>query len=245
MKAILSQLRQFVLARSFVGILITGAMLSAFSTSAFALWPAGVYRFDAITGTVLDKETRKPIEGVVVVGHWGLETNQIMSSSYSGPLVVKEVMTDKDGKFTIPASVATDIHKRGHFNAEMYPEIAFFKGGYDFTVYRHNGKRPISRFPEPYNTLNEDEYLMPEWLQDSKAQINKLENMFLSFALTNTAGTCTDFETVAPRLLSALRSERDRIAKENAQLSRLFANSYSLFAMEGCILENKRKGKSS
>ena len=120
------------LSRPRIASMFAMALLLAFSSSSFAIWPFGVYRFDAISGTVLDKETRKPIEGVVVLGHWGLEGNTLMNSYYAGPLVVKETMTDKDGKFMIPASVATDVHKRGHFNSERYPEIAFFKGGYDF-----------------------------------------------------------------------------------------------------------------
>ena len=228
--------------RRYVAGLLATVMLFAFSTNSSALWPAGIYRFDAIKGIVLDKETRKPVEGVVVVGHWGLRTNQIMSSSYEGPLVVKEAVTDKDGKFTIPASVATDIHKRGHFNAEMYPEIAFFKSGYDFTVYRHSAIEPMSGNPVTYNTVTGDDYLMSKWLPDSKAQMKRLENMFQSFGLINTAGTCADYETVTPLLLTALRSERDRLAKIDGELAAYFAFGYSLKSMESCI-SNLRNGK--
>ena len=229
--------------RHVAGLLAT-VMLFAFVNNAYALWPAGVYRFDAIKGTVLDKETRTPIEGAVVVGHWGLRTNQIMSSSYSGPLVVKETITDKDGKFTIPASIATDVHKRGHYVSELYPEVAFFKSGYDLAVYRHSGIDPLTGNPVTYNALTGDEYLMSKWLPDSKAQIDRLMNTFFPFQLIETPGICPDYETTVPRLLTALRAERDRIASVDTQLSRLFAYAYSLKTMEICITNLKQNGKS-
>ena len=237
---------QLVLTRPLAAGLLAITMLFAFVNNAYALWPAGIYRFDAIKGTVLDKETRKPIEGVVVVGHWGLQTNQIMSSSYSGPLVVKETITDKDGKFTIPASVATDIHKRGHFNAEKYPEIAFFKSGYDFTVYRHSAIEPMSGNPVTYNTVTGDDYLMSKWRPGRTALIEKLAHAFSPLELLDTfiPGFCPNYEIVTPRLLSALRLERDRIAKADAELADYFAYAYSLRSMESCISNHKQNGKS-
>ena len=230
--------------RHVAGLLAT-VMLFAFVNNAFALWPAGVYRFDAIKGTVLDKETRKPIEGVVVVGHWGLETNQIMSSSYSGPLVVKEVVTDKDGKFTIPSSLVTDIHKRGHFNAEMYPEIGFFKSGYEFTSYRKNGSVPLSGsgYPESYNNLREDEYRMPKWLPDRRnVPIDKMRGVKFSFDLTTVARACADYEQLTPLYLAALRREHERIAKMDTELAQDFAAEFRLNLMESCIkkLQNRK-----
>ena len=243
MKTSLSQLRQFVLARYFVGILITGAMLIAFSNSSFALWPAGIYRFDAIKGTVLDKETRKPVEGVVVVGHWGLERQLIMGSSYTGPLVVKETVTDKDGRFKIPASVATDVHKRGHFNAEMYPEIAFFKSGFEFTVYRHSGKYPISRVPEPYNTLNEDEYLMPRLPQDRAERVQVLRVLSTNFSLIQSSD-CLALDTLAPTLLSAIRAEHQRLLALDEILADRFQSEIRLQPIESCLKHLGNKGKS-
>lgn len=219
-------------------------MLFGFVTSAAALWPAGIYRFDAISGTVLDKETRKPIEGVVVVGHWGLRQNHgFEGSSYTGPLLVKEAITDKDGKFLLTPTITTDIHKSGHFVAELYPEIAFFKGGYDFTVYKHSGKYPRNGVREPFDSLKADEYLMPKWLSDSRAQIEKLKHTFLALTLTNTSGVCSDFETVTPRLLTALRSERDRLVKFDEELAGYFSFGSSLKSMESCIsnLRNEKK----
>ena len=231
--------------RHVAGLLAT-VMLFAFVNNAYALWPAGVYRFDAIKGTVLDKETRKPIEGVVVVGHWGLERQLIMGSSYTGPLVVKETVTDKDGKFTIPASIATDVHKRGHFNAEMYPEIAFFKSGFEFTVYRHSGIEPMTGNPVKYNTVTGDDYLMSKWLPGRSALIEKLAHAFSPLELLDTfiPGFCPNYEIVTPRLLRALRLERDRIAKTDAELSDYFAYAYSLRSMESCISNHNQNGKS-
>ena len=245
MKTIFVQIRQLVPARPSIASMFATALLLTFSANAFALFPFGVYRFDAISGTVLDKETRKPIEGVVVVGHWGLEGNTLMNSYYAGPLIVKETMTDKDGRFTLPASFATDVHKRGHFDSELYPEIAFFKGRYDFTVYRHNGMMPLRPY-EKSNTPKEDEYTMPRWPSDKDAQLAKLKDIFSALTLTNFPSPCPDFETVTPRLLTALRAERARIANTDEYLAGSFAFAYNLRVMETCILNinNKRNGKS-
>ena len=243
MKIIFNHIRQLVPTRPRIANMFATVLLLTFSASAFALFPFGAYRFDAISGTVLDKETRQPIEGVVVVGHWGLRGNTLMNSYYSGPLVVKETVTDKDGSFILPASFATDVHKRGHFDSELYPEIAFFKGGYDFTVYRHNGMRPLRPY-EKSNAPKEDEYTLPKWSADRDQLHKEITHFNLPLALTNTPGICADFETLTPRLLAALRAERDRIASNHMELARTFANSYCLTPMEMCILDNnKRNGK--
>jgi hypothetical protein len=48
-------------------------------------------------GKIVDKETRQPLEGVVVVGDWGAA--QWGSTSYYDTY---ETVTDKEGNFTIP-----------------------------------------------------------------------------------------------------------------------------------------------
>ncbi len=89
--------------------LVGAAVLLMCSVSGCAVLPFGAYRFDEINGTVLDKETRMPIQGVVVVGRLGLEKTNFGGSSFNRPLVVKETVTDKEGKFSLPSSIATDI----------------------------------------------------------------------------------------------------------------------------------------
>ena len=243
MKTIFFEIHKLVLPRHGVAGLIAIATLFAFSNSSFALWPAGVYRFDAISGTVLEKETREPIEGVVVVGHWGLERSVGYSgTTYTGPLLVKEAVTDKDGKFSIAATVTTDIHRSGHFIADRYPEIAFFKSGFDFTVYKQSGKYPQNGIRPPFDTLHENEYLMLKWLPDRTALVKKLDTTILSFTLTTSASVCADFEGVTPLLLSAMRIERDRIAKTDIELAGYFAGAYRLLDMESCA-RNINRGK--
>jgi len=234
MKTILIQIRQFLTRRRHVAGLLATALLFAFSTNSSALWPAGVYRFDAITGTVLDKETRKPIEGVVVVGHWGLEKQLVMGSSYTGPLVVKETVTDKDGKFTLPASIATDVLKRGHFNAEMYPEIAFFKSGFEFTVYRHSGKYPISRVPELFSALNEIEYLMPRLSTDQKTLEDRYMRANGNFSLIQTWAECKGSETLTPTFINALQTEYKLLLTTRPEVANIFRNGINLLQVQSC-----------
>jgi hypothetical protein len=52
-------------------------------------------------GTVIDAETKQPIEGAVVVAIWEKEYGG-PAGPYSYFLDAKEVLTDKDGRFLIP-----------------------------------------------------------------------------------------------------------------------------------------------
>lgn len=243
MKTISIQIRELVLRRFRVASLIAIAMLVAFSTNSFALWPAGIYYFGAISGTVVDKETRKPIEGVVVVGHWGLRRNIGYSgTTYTGPLSVKETVTDKAGKFLLTPTIATDIHKSGHFDAELYPEIAFFRSGHLFTVYRHSGKYPIFGVPEPFSTLLEDQYLLPALTKDRTQRLQSLPPLSTYFSLIDSSD-CFDFEALIPRLLSSLRAERDRLLHADREIADRFLIEVNLQRIESCAKKLGRKGE--
>lgn len=65
------------------------------------------YSFTEIKGTVIDAETKKPIEGVVVVALWKINWRGRPGIYYEGGTAkvihAEEAVTDKDGKYTIPA----------------------------------------------------------------------------------------------------------------------------------------------
>lgn len=82
-------------------------------------------------GTVIDAETKAPIEGAVVVVIW-----------YKKPLITMdgpqyfhkatEALTDAEGKFAVDASPGMNWNpfRRVLKNPEIYPAIAIFKPGY-------------------------------------------------------------------------------------------------------------------
>ncbi len=85
-------------------------------------WADGPYR-----GKVIDAETKAPIEGAVVVGVWRRQPALAMHPKYLFE-EAKEVLTDKDGEFTLP----------GHFSfrsilsplSEVWVDIYIYKPGY-------------------------------------------------------------------------------------------------------------------
>lgn len=85
------------------------------------------YSAESIEAWVVDAETKKPIEGAVVVAHWVLEGG--IHVDRVGDLVVVEMVTNKDGRFYFPAWGPIRHWNRSRLT-NMDPEILIFKGGY-------------------------------------------------------------------------------------------------------------------
>ncbi len=62
-----------------------------------------IYHKPAFQGRILDKDTKQPIEGVVVVALYRKSHMGIGTGAYTHPFHVREAVTDKDGKFSIPS----------------------------------------------------------------------------------------------------------------------------------------------
>jgi|SRR6185369_7484852 len=84
----------------------------------FILSGCGYYR--TITGTVIDAETLKPIEGAVVMAEWTTNVGSIGSSATASYKVV-EVVTDANGKVTIEGLFSLVVHP---------PRLTIYKPGY-------------------------------------------------------------------------------------------------------------------
>jgi hypothetical protein len=73
-------------------------------------------------GRVVDTETNKPVEGVVIIASW--ETFNIMTEGYSltRPYKVSEVVTNNNGEFC--------LHGQGFSFFPYEPSVVIFKSGY-------------------------------------------------------------------------------------------------------------------
>lgn len=91
------------------------------------------YTFTETHGTVIDAETKKPIEGLIVVGIWELEWTR--GPTYISEAIVKklihveETVTDEKGQYTLPAPPSMKRPAFWGFNGED-PRMLFFKPGY-------------------------------------------------------------------------------------------------------------------
>lgn len=93
------------------------------------------YRADAIEGWVVDADTGRPVEGVVVVASWAIKTGLMDAHTFAQAKVL-EAVTDHDGHYTFPAwgpklmAVQMSAEMRGD-----QPALLLFKSGYKFGVF--------------------------------------------------------------------------------------------------------------
>jgi len=115
--------------------MILTLLLVVYNASCLAGWL--IFHKPAYTGKVIDAETRKPIEGAVVVAIYGT-TDYI--GGPGGPLSRKihaqETLTDKKGEFRIPSYTTL----MGPISKEDWTDFIIYKPGY--------GRYPIGRPPD-------------------------------------------------------------------------------------------------
>lgn len=91
-----------------------------------------MYSAEPMEARVVDAESKKSLEGVIVVAHWELERGTVGGSVPAGQLMVMEAVTNKTGKFAFPgfgpkpAVTSHLVHKD--------PELILFKSGYRYLV---------------------------------------------------------------------------------------------------------------
>jgi len=116
-------------------VTIAAAMLLAAAAGAEARGPWH--------GQVVDAETGQPIAGVVVLASW-----TVWTAGWPHPTEeffgVAEVVTDTDGRFTIPAR---DLRPLGRPGAIVGPELRMFKAGYG--LWRYQGSSPYPQTEDP------------------------------------------------------------------------------------------------
>ena len=76
--------------------------------------------YATITGTVVDSETGEPIEGSVVLVEW-TKTKGLPGLTYHEVYKIIEVITDKDGRFTISGTYSPLVDT---------PEVVIYKKGF-------------------------------------------------------------------------------------------------------------------
>lgn len=83
-----------------------------------------------ISGTVIDKKTKQPLEGVIVAVYWNLHSGGLAGRRQTGLLHVEETVTDKNGNYHFKGwgPVATFSGRLGYES----PQMLFAKEGYYF-----------------------------------------------------------------------------------------------------------------
>ena len=89
---------------------------------------ATVYHAEAIEGWVVDAETGKPLEGVIIVAHWELKGG-LEGGIPIAELQILETVTDANGRYFFPAWGPTVIPPTGYLGGDS-PGLMLFKSGY-------------------------------------------------------------------------------------------------------------------
>jgi hypothetical protein len=82
-------------------MMLTVVILIMTATSSEANWL--IYHEPELKGTILDIETKQPLEGAAVVAVYKKATLGLGAGSLSSIIHIRETLTDKDGNFRIPS----------------------------------------------------------------------------------------------------------------------------------------------
>jgi hypothetical protein len=100
------------------------------------------YTAEPMEAKVIDADTKEPLEGVIVVANWQLETGTAGGNYPAGQLMVMEAVTDKAGKFSFPGFGPKTVWDS--FLIDKDPELLLFKSGYNYL-----------RLTNPYDSTRE------------------------------------------------------------------------------------------
>jgi hypothetical protein len=140
-----------------IWVILTAVCLTGMALFVSETQASGVNYRGPFEGRVVDQNTNQPIEGAVVFVEWDLQ--RITSPVFFN---AKEVLTDKEGKFYIPAEWSW-LPWRNFF---LYSDMIIFKAGYGFVqvtgapidTIKEGAKRLERLTPEQRRAIGPKEY---------------------------------------------------------------------------------------
>jgi len=189
------------------------SLFSALALGFSQMAACAVYSAAPMQATVVDADTKQPIEGAVIVAHWVLEDT--VAARTHGDMELTEAVTDASGRFSLPGwgPKATPPYPYPVRLSQLDPEIIILKPGY---TPRHlmNNEHP--------DLVNRPQDLGPEtrssqW-HNRVIELAKADDPPKSYALT-LGGVLNgvDYSNCKwkriPRMVVTLTTERDRLKK--------------------------------
>jgi len=127
------------------------ALLLALGVAVFGMAPPvgalpAAYSAAEIRGSVVDAETKQPLEGVHVVAQWILQTG-VIHGEHIVRLQILEAVTDAAGQYYLPAWGSRARPPSSRLEWGYDPTLLYFKPGYVQLV-RHNYDPPPLNEPD-------------------------------------------------------------------------------------------------
>lgn len=172
------------------------------------------YSAEAIESWVIDADTKKPIEGVIVVAHWQLLAG-MEGSTPVGQMEILETVTDKNGKFTFPAW-GPKPRKKGYLRGED-PQILLFKPGYEHRMLHNTVRSKVNYSPVRRSEWNGRRVELKPFkgtMEQSVERFNSL-NRELDMLVSQLPEEC--YWKKIPRMVVAMKQQREKLEKEGAR----------------------------
>jgi len=168
-----------------------------------------VYNMQGMEGTVVDKATGEPIEGVMIVEVW--EAGGGFEGHTVDFLPLQETVTDRNGQYEFPARGSKHVEE-GFLKAST-PRLIYFKPGYTFFSKR-NRYHPDRRFEfNRRSDWNQKAIELEKFEGTLTQQARELERFSSVLGnLTGPRGQC--IWTEIPNTLWTLYQEHTRLLKQ-------------------------------
>ena len=168
-----------------------------------------IYNMQGMEGTVVDKATGEPIEGVMVIEVW--EAGGGFEGHTVDYLPLQEAVTDRNGRYEFPARGTKHVEE-GFLTADS-PRLIFFRPGYIFKS-ESNRYHPDRRFEFNRRSDWHRKTVELEKFEGTLTQQAKELERFSSVLgnLTGPRGQC--IWTEIPNTLWAVYQEHKRLLKQ-------------------------------
>ena len=186
-----------------------------------------VYYAEAIEASIVDAETKKPLEGVVVVAHWQLFSSTLAGRNLAGQLMVMEAVTDQDGRFHFP-SWGPKLALTGYLD-DRDPALLLFKPGYEYRGLQNPTLSTVNRSPIRRSQWNGKTIALKPFKGTKEEYADRFQelNHDLDRIISDPPEDCNWKQL--PRTIRAMREERKRLQAKGINLDRLFSVDQELF----------------